>query len=176
MYPLIRLARVFWEARGRAPLGFGDVSEISVRCWPWDLDLFAELNNGRVLTLFDLGRFDLAMRVGLVGALRRNRWGLAVAGGSTRFRRRITAFEKISMRTRAVCRDERWIYLEQSMWVGDQPACSALLRTCVTSRRKYVPTDDVAAEIGAADWRPEMPDWVSRWAEADALRPWPPEI
>ena len=168
MYPIARLTRVMLQARRRPPLPFDGVSEISIRCWPWDLDFFLELNNGRVQTLFDLGRLDLAVRVGLITALRKNRWGLAVAGGSTRFRRRITAFEKISMRTRAIGRDDRWIYLEQTMWVGEQPACSALLRTCVTSRHRFVPTDNVAAALGAEGWRPDLPNWVSAWAEADA--------
>lgn len=171
----MRFLRVLRQARRRSKLGFDAVSEITLRCWPWDLDMFAELNNGRALSLFDLGRFDLAVRTGLAAALRRNRWGLAVAGGSTRFRRRIRAFERIAMRTRAVARDARWIYLAQSMHVGGEPACSLLLRTCVTAKGRILPTDEVAAAIGAEEWRPETPQWVLDWIAADKNRPWPPE-
>ena len=60
-------------------------------CWPWDLDLWLELNNGRTLTLFDLGRMPLARRTGLEAALRAHGWGLTVAGVSVRYRRRIRA-------------------------------------------------------------------------------------
>ena len=37
------------------------------RCWPWDLDPWVELNNGRTLTLYDLGRIPMAQRTGLIG-------------------------------------------------------------------------------------------------------------
>ena len=59
------------------------------RCWPWDIDLWMELNNGRTLTFYDLGRIPLARRTGLVELLRKQRWGLTMAGASVRYRARI---------------------------------------------------------------------------------------
>ena len=179
MYPVLRLLRVYREARRRPPLGFDDTSEVTLRCWPWDLDMFFEMNNGRVQTLYDLGRFDLAVRIGLTDVLRRNRWGLAVAGASTRFRKRILGFDRIVMRTRALGRDDRWIYIEQSMWVRRkgalEAASSALVRTCVTEKGRMLPTTTVAAALNAESWRPEPPTWATSWIDADAHRPWPPE-
>ena len=71
-------------------------------CLPWDIDLWRELNNGRTLTLYDLGRIPLAGRVGLIKVLRRERWGLTMAGASVRYRRRIRVFDRIEMRSRLV--------------------------------------------------------------------------
>ena len=53
-------------------------------CWPWDLDVWLELNNGRTLTIFDLGRVPLVRRVGLHGILKKNNWSFTVAGSSIR--------------------------------------------------------------------------------------------
>ncbi|MEZ4664537.1 MAG: hypothetical protein R2911_43950 [Caldilineaceae bacterium] len=85
MYPLIRFTNVVIKALTSKPLAADAVCETTLRCMPWDIDLFLELNNGRVLTLYDLGRFDLAIRTGLARLLRRKRWGLVVAGGSVRY-------------------------------------------------------------------------------------------
>lgn len=40
-----------------------------------DIDNFFEMNNGRILTLFDLGRNDFAIRTGLGKKLLQQRWG-----------------------------------------------------------------------------------------------------
>ena len=88
MYPSLRLGIELALARRSPPLALGAVHVSHHTCWPWDIDPWLELNNGRTLTLYDLGRVPLAARSGLVRALRANRWGLTVAGSSVRYRRR----------------------------------------------------------------------------------------
>ena len=174
MYPFLRLAWQLWLTRKQPaiPLTGGHVSHHL--CLPWDLDGFAELNNGRTLTLYDIGRFTAGRRMGLSGVLKRNRWGLAVAGTSVRYRRRVTAFQRIEMRTRCVGWDHRFVYIDQSMWVDGTCTSQALLRTAVTSRAGTVDPALVAREIGHEGPSPALPDWVARWIEAEGARPWPP--
>lgn len=178
MYPFLRLAATMLRARRAAPMGLTDAATIRLRCWPWDCDMFGEMNNGRILTLFDLGRFDAGERFGLSAMLKREGWGLAVAGSSTRYRKRILPMAKVEMRTRLVGWDDpgRFFYLVQEMWVGDACACQALLRTAVTARgRGAIPTEEVMAALGRSEPSPALPPWVAAWAEADATRPWPPK-
>ncbi|WP_308917443.1 acyl-CoA thioesterase [Jannaschia sp. LMIT008] len=174
MYPFVRLAWQLLRHRGDPPMDLTDVHVSRHLCLPWDLDGFGEMNNGRILTLMDLGRFTAGTRIGLLTTLRREGWGLAVAGGSVRYRRRITAFARIEMRTRTVGWDARFVYIVQEMWVRGECACQAVLRTAVTGDRRAVPTDRVLAALGRTAPAPVLPDWVAAWAEADALRPWPP--
>ena len=54
-----------------------------MRVWPNDLDTNAHMNNGRYLTLMDLGRFDLMTQCGLVGVVLRQRW-FPIAGFAVR--------------------------------------------------------------------------------------------
>lgn len=176
MYPILRLAWEFWEHRKAPPLKPTDTHISHHRCWPWDIDLFAELNNGRTLTLYDLGRLPLARRAGLVRALRENRWGLTMAGASVRYRRRVRAFQRFEMRSRAVCFDDRFIYLEQSMWRGEVCCSHILYRSAVTDRDGIVAPVRIMEAIGAPKGSPEMPDWVAAWIAAEDARPWPPQM
>lgn len=175
MYPFLRLALVSRAARRRPSLGLADPSVLRLICWPWDLDMFVEMNNGRVLTLYDLGRFDHAIRTGLVAQLKPHGWGFAVGGASVQYRRRVRAFDRLTLTTRPLGRDDSWFYLQQVMEVRGEAASAGLMRTCVTDRSGIVPTDRVMAALGAPAWRPPLPGWVAAWIAAEAERPWPPE-
>ncbi len=175
MYPVFRLLKEFLVFRSAPPLGLTETHVSHHICWPWDIDLFLELNNGRTLTLYDLGRIPLAKRAGLVAALRQNQWGLTVAGSSVRYRRRVRAFDRITMHSRAVCWDDRFIYIEQSMWVRGQATSDALFRTAITGKDGIVPPKTVLAAMGVSpEISPEIPDWIKAWTDAESLRPWPP--
>ncbi len=177
MYPVSRLFLSTLKARRgqkTEPLSFDGVGEITFRCRPWDLDMFMEMNNGRILTLYDLGRFDLSIRGGLMDVLKRQKWGFSVAGSSVRYRKRVRLFDKVTMRSQLVGIDERWFYIAQSMWVKGEPTSALLVRTCVTTRGRSVPTSDVRDALGASDWSFSVPDWVTNWDKADKTRPWPP--
>jgi len=174
MYPLIRMIDVLIRGRWREPLTPDKPSVLRMTVWPWDCDVYGEVNNGRHLTLFDLGRFDLGTRSGLMTVLRKKRWGLVVAGSPIRYRRRLTPFQRYNQHTHLVARDEKWFYFVQSTERKGVVCSSALIRTGVTSKGKVVPSQEVADALGHPDWQAPMPDWVKGWVESDALRPWPP--
>lgn len=175
MYPFIRLLTTSIRASRAEPIGSGELCENRITCMPWDIDMFLEMNNGRVLTIYDLGRFSLAIRTGLAKILKSNHWGLVVAGCSVRYRRRIRMFDKVTIRTQLVGYEGRWFYIEQSMWVKGQPTSSILLRTGVTAKGKTIPCEQVIAAMNQREWNPELPAWVRSWIDADDSRPWPPE-
>ena len=175
MYPFVRMAKEFVKFRKAPPLDLLETHVSQHRCWPWDVDVFMELNNGRSLTLYDLGRFPLAKRVGLITALRRNGWALTMAGCSVRWRARIRPFERFEMRSRAVGWDDKFVYLDQTMWKSDgRCASQALYRSAVTGAKGIVPPAEVMAAMGRSDLSPQLPDWVKAWVAADSQRTWPP--
>ncbi|WP_289043971.1 acyl-CoA thioesterase [uncultured Aliiroseovarius sp.] len=175
MYPFLRMTKELIK-HGRAkrlPITGTHVSHH--RCWPWDIDLWRELNNGRTLTLYDLGRIPLAGRTGLTRMLIKNRWGLTMAGASVRYRKRIRTFVRFEMRSRVVGWDDRFIYVEQSMWLGGECANQIVYRSAVTDRSGIVPTARVVDALRYEGPQPELPKWVQAWIDADAVRPWPPQ-
>ncbi|MFZ5964368.1 acyl-CoA thioesterase [Thalassococcus sp. BH17M4-6] len=175
MYPFLRLFKEMLLSRNAAPLGLSDEHVSTHICWPWDLDMWNELNNGRTLTLYDLGRIPLAGRAGLIRTLKTEKWGLTVAGAVIRYRRRVRGMDRITMRSRLLCWDSRFVYIEQSMWKRDG-ACSshAVFRTAVTDQNGIVGTDRVMKALGFDAVSPDMPDWVATWIAAEDQRPWPP--
>ena len=176
MYPLIRFAKEMLKFRNAPRLAPTGTHVSTHVCWPWDLDPWIELNNGRTLTLFDLGRIPLASRTGLIPILRARGWGITVAGNSTRYRRRIRAFQRFTMMSRTVGWDHRFVYMEQSMWRGTECCNQVLIRSAVTSANGIVPPAEVMAEMGHSPDSPPLPDWITAWIAADAVRPWPPAI
>ncbi|WP_179381223.1 acyl-CoA thioesterase [Jannaschia marina] len=175
MYPFVRLAWQLWQQRKAPPIAPTETHVSHHICLPWDLDGFLELNNGRTLTLYDIGRFTAGQRMGLAAALRRRKWGLAVAGASIRYRRRVTGFQRIEMHTRCVGWDHKFVYIVQAMWVNGTCTSQALLRTAVTAKGGTVDPAEALREIGHDGPAPEMPAWVAAWIEAEGTRPWPPE-
>ena len=174
MYPFLRMAKEIWANRNAPPLGLTEAHVSHHLCWPWDLDLWAELNNGRTLTLYDLGRIPLAMRTGLGRVIRRHGWGITVAGSSVRYRRRVRMFDRVEMVSRCIGWDARFFYMEQSMWRAGGCTSHMLLRSAITSPAGIVPTAEVLAALDRPAESPALPGWVGAWIAADAERPWPP--
>ncbi|WP_353473592.1 acyl-CoA thioesterase [Salipiger sp. H15] len=175
MYPFLRLAKELFLVRNALPLEPGETSVTRHVCWPWDLDMFAELNNGRVLTLYDLGRMPMARRSGLLALLKRERWGFAIAGTMVRYRKRVKLFDRIEMHSRLIGWDARFLYIEQSMWKSDGECAShAVFRTAVTSGAGMIAPGRVMGLLGGDTVSPPLPDWVGTWIESETQRPWPP--
>jgi len=175
MYPVIRMIKELIVARNAAPLALTGTHVSQHICWPQDIDIWMELNNGRTLTLFDLGRIPLAHRIGLIDVLRKKRWALTMAGVSVRYRRRIRPFERFETRSRAVCWDDKFVYIEQSMWKRDgECANHALYRAAVTDADGIVIPERILDALGQESESPEPPEWIANWIAAEATRPWPP--
>ena len=172
MYPYLRLLKLFATKRTRKKLAIGDESILPMRVCIVDIDPFMELNNGRHLTLMDFGRFDLAMRSGLLSVIKKKGWGLAVAGASVRYRHRLKLMQKYSLHSQVVGYDDLWFYFHQKTIREGKIHSAALIRTAVTSKQGIVKTSEVLKAMGYNDINPTVPEWVSAWAAADELRPW----
>jgi acyl-CoA thioesterase FadM len=174
MYPIFRLALEYLRSGRADPLPLDGEHVSTHRCWPQDIDIFLEMNNGRILTILDLGRTGLARRTGLLAMLRREGWALTLAGSSVRFRKRIRPFSRFTLRTRCVGWDARFMDLDQTIWLGETCAAQALLRAAVTDADGIVTTDRVLQSLEWSGPAPALPDWIENWIAAEATRPWPP--
>jgi acyl-CoA thioesterase FadM len=175
MYPFVRLAKEIVLNRRRGPLALGEAHVTQLRAWPFDIDPFLDLNNGRILTLMDLGRMGYFVRMGVPRTLKKRGWYGTVAGSAVRYRRRITSMQKLELRTKLIGWDDRFIYFDQAFWRAGECCAHAVIRTAITTGRGFVPTAEVAAAMGFAEESPPLPAWVAAWDAAESDRPWPPE-
>lgn len=178
MYPYLRYTKSIVDAfvanKKAQTLAFDQVSEVDVRCSITDIDPMFEMNNGRVLTVYDIGRTDFIIRTGLAKQLLKHRWGMVVAGSTIQYRKRIRLFDKVTIKTQLVGIDERWLYLEHSMWVKNKPCSSVLLRTGVTAGSKVIETAKVLEALGEPNLVVSPEPWVQEWIESNKDHRWPP--
>lgn len=173
MYPYFRCLEILARARFRPLLQIEDESVLRMRVWPGDLDFYPEMNNGRHLSLMDLGRLDFAARTGLLSLVRQRGWGLVVGGASIRYRRRLPPWRRFRLRTRLLGHDGRWFYFDQRTERQEETCSAALIRAGIRNRDGLVPAHEVLQALGVKSWTHELPDWVAAWVRADGLRPWP---
>jgi acyl-CoA thioesterase FadM len=172
MYPFIRLFRILINAKRGDSLNLDEESVLKMRVFIGDIDIYPELNNGRHLTMMDMGRMDLAQRSGLLRIVHEQKWGFAVSGASVRYRHRLKVFNRFRLHTRIVATDDRWFYFHQYTVQKGKIHSSALIRAGITNKQGLVPVKNVLDALGTPDWNPGMPEWVQAWTEAEELRPW----
>ncbi len=176
MYPIFRFAKEMAIHARVGTLPLGEIHRSTHICWPWDVDPWLEMNNGRTLTLFDLGRLPMVHRAGMLPALKANGWAVAVAGASVRYRRRVRMFQRFSMQSAILGWDARFMYFQQSMWSKGEATSSILLRMAITDASGILAPARMAAELGWPETSPTLPEYVTAWIKAEAKRPWPPTV
>ncbi len=174
MYPLIRFVGELVKFRNK-PINLFDPHISTHRCMPWDIDPWMELNNGRTLTLYDLARVPYFVRSGAIKVLSENKWRVTVAGVSVRYRKRITAMEKITIYSKFIGWDDRFFYTEQSIWKKNGDCANqVVVRSALVGGQGIVAPIKMAEAYGFTGEPPVMEDWVLNWIEAEDSRPWPP--
>ncbi len=146
---------------------------------PNDLDLNGHMNNGRYLTIMDIGRMDFVLRVpGLARHVIRNKFIPVLSGAMMRYRLPLLPFQTYTLTTRILCWDDKWVYMEQRFIIAGGKkdgavAAIGLLKGSFFSKtlRATVPTADIMTAIGQAAQSPEPPPYLLEWSRAeDALR------
>lgn len=137
---------------------------------PTDLDIIGHMNNGRYLSLFDLGRWDLMVRTGLFDILKNRGWYPVVAAETISFRRSLELWQAFDIETRMIGHDGKSIYLEHRAVVGGEIYTRAVVRARILRRSGGpVPHDEILEALGHDGELPEIDAWMKEWAAASAL-------
>ncbi len=153
-------------------------SILTLRVLPNDLDTNLHMNNGRYLTIMDLGRFDLVLRSGLMRLMMQQKSVPILGSAKIRYRLPLNPFQSFRLETRLICWDDKWCYLEQRFIIhgGDKHnavAAIALVKGSFYSNRSrsMVPTQQLLHAVGYDMPSPPFPTHILKWAEAeDSLR------
>jgi|SRR5690606_6867494 len=149
-------------------IGILDVSTVRFRVWPNDLDTNLHMNNGRYLTLMDLGRLDLLLRNGAAAIVLRNKWYPVLAGSLIRFRRPLNLFQTFEITTRIVTWDAKWVYLEQKMARRGEAVLHAWLKGVFVGPEGSVPITRLLERMEVTEAPPPMPAELEAWIRAEA--------
>lgn len=151
----------------RPPLKPLDESLLTLRVWPTDLDINAHMNNGRFLTVMDLGRLDLIARTPLGRTVVTFRWQPIVAAALIRYFRPLNPFQKYQLRTRVVGWDEKWFFVEQRFERNGELMAIGFVKGLFRNRRGNVPIADVLKAVDLTVSSPDLPAAVKSWQEAE---------
>jgi acyl-CoA thioesterase FadM len=138
------------------------ISRIEFRVWPHDLDTNLHLNNGRYLTMADLGRMDLLLRAGLLRAVLKEGLLPMLSGTAIRYRREIRPFQRFILQSRIVCWRATAFVMEHRYIVekdGEEiTAALALVRGGLYDKKNrcFVPAARLMALAGYTGPSPEI--------------------
>lgn len=148
-----------WRPRLALPQA---ASVLDFRVWPTDLDTSLHMNNGRYLTIMDLGRLDLMVRSGLWRAVLRHRWTPIANAVHIRFRRELGPLQRFTLRTELHSWTSSIVVMEQRFVFAAGPrtgeiAASALFVGGLYDRRAkaFVPIERLMIELGVEAESPE---------------------
>ncbi len=166
---LARLAVTLSGSRKRGEARPLEALRVPMRVWPTDIDLNWHVNNGRYLTLMDIGRWDYALRTGLVGLAFKHRWTWLLGSATVRFRRELKSFEPFELVTQLSCWDRKWVYFEQKFERQGVVHAWGAVQAVVKHGRKTVPPEQVLGELGIEGdsplASPELQAWIASQSE-----------
>lgn len=152
-----------------------DVSVLKFKVLPNDLDFNMHMNNGRYLTVMDLGRFDLVLRAGLLQIMMKQKSVPILGSATIRYRLPLTPFQSYELHTRIVSWDNKWAYMEQRFIIADGgPKNGAIAAVALVKgsfydqkNKRTVPTKDVLSLAGLAVETPEIPEHIVEWQKSE---------
>jgi len=145
-----------------------DESVLTLRVLPNDIDIF-KITNDRFIALMDLGRMDIAFRVGLIKTMLRQRWVPLATFATIRFRYPLQVFQKYRLRTRIIYWDNDTFYFQQQFERKGRKVATGYVCATLLGPSGRISPKDILAAIRQPVTRPEKPEIVSRLQELSAM-------
>jgi acyl-CoA thioesterase FadM len=147
----------------------GETVELRLRVLPNDLDLNGHMNNGRYLTVVDLGLVTMFVRSGFARLCLKNKWRPMGGGSIVYFRRGLTLFQRYTLRFSLVGWDEYWNYCRFEFVRGEEICATGFVKGAASRRGGLVPNAEIYPALGHAAASPALPDELRSWIESDQL-------
>ncbi len=137
---------------------------------PTDLDAYGHMNNGRYLSISDLGRFDLLRRSGLWPEMRKRGWYPVVASSTITYRKSLEPWQRYEIESRFLGVDERDVYLEQRFVVSGEIYARMFIRGRFLQKTGgHAPMDKLMKLLGDQPVTFDVPEWLSAWGKDSVL-------
>jgi acyl-CoA thioesterase FadM len=165
---IFRLFVIIIEGFFRKKLNPLSESVLHLTVLPNDLDLNLHMNNGRFLSLMDLGRLDLLIRTDLASALFRHRWQPLVGAVNIRYKVSLLPFQRYRLRTKVIGWDEKWFYIEQRFERKNRTIAVGLVKALFRGDHRNITPDETLRLIKVHIDPPKMPEKILKWLSMEA--------
>jgi len=162
-----RILYVMLTWRRRPKVSIDEVSSITLRVLPSDLDIYNHMNNGIFLTLMDIGRYDQGLRTGFWRQWHKKGWYPIVVNSTISYRKSLEPWQKFQLETKVIGWDDVAYYIEQRFVRDGEIYARAIMRGRFLKRSWGILTPQEVME-GSGGWpgkEPVVPDWVLNWAK-----------
>jgi len=138
-------------------------TRVKVRVWPNDLDLNRHVNNGRYLSLADLGRIDWFLRTGLLQLALKRRALPVIGDALAKFRRDLRVFQACEIHSRLLGWDQRWGFIEHRFVRAGRVLGVVAIRGMFRGPEGSLTPAELMTALGAQHESPPLPEWVRSW-------------
>jgi acyl-CoA thioesterase FadM len=140
---------------------------LTMHVMPNDLDVYGHVNNGRYLSIMDLGRLHLMAVTGLLKIIQKNKWAPLLGSVKIHFLKPLKVFQRFTMTTQTLYWDEKWIYLEQKIYRDEKLCAVALMKILFIRKNGKISPDDFLHALPNVPAKPDIPLAVKYWIEAE---------
>lgn len=161
----LRLLYVLWKIWRLPRQGVLEESRVAFRVLPTDCDINFHMNNGRYLSLMDLGRVHMVAQIGLLSLVVRKRWRPMLAAAEIVFIRQLGPFQRFELVTRVVTWDDKYAYMEQRFESDGILCAHAFVKGLFLGKGRRISNSVVVAELGYTGEAPPFPEELRIWAE-----------
>ena len=148
------------------------VGSIRLTTLPTDLDILRHMTNGRYLSLFDLGRWDLLIRTGLFDAMKQRGWYAVVSSETVTFRKSLELWQRFDVESRFIGHDDKALFLEHRAVVDGEVYARVIVRARMLRRSGgTISHEELFGALGRPEGVPDIDEWIHDWAVASALPP-----
>jgi acyl-CoA thioesterase FadM len=165
VFPWLRIIRVGFSLVGQSRVDLLATTRIRLRAWPNDLDLNMHVNNGRYLTLADIGRMHWFVRTGLMQIAREQKAFPVVGDAIAKFRRELKPFQAFEIHTRMIGWDHKWGFLEHRFIRHDRVLGMVAIRGAFKGQNGPVDPSIFLRELSHEQPSPPLPPWALRFHE-----------
>ena len=135
--------------------------ELPLKVFPNDLDLNMHMNNGRYLTIMDLGRTDFTMKLDLHKLMVKEKWGAVATAINVVYLKPLSLFDSYTLKTKLIAWDDMWFYLEQKFVKDEIVVASAIVRaTFLKGGKRLAPSKVLKASAAKEVEPPEFPKYL----------------
>ena len=152
----------------KPPMEALDECRTPLRVWINDIDVYLHMNNGRYLTIMDIGRTELMVRCGFFGKLFAKKIYPVVASEMIRFNRSLDAFRSYESTTKIMGWDDKYFYIEQRFERKGSICAQAVVKVRFLQKGVGKISPQVAIEaFGKKVQAPALPIWIHEWQESE---------
>ena len=155
--------------RGPKDKDFNKEAVFHFRAWPTDCDTNGHVNTARYFVFMEMARIDLALRSGLLLFCVKNRLSLMAMSAKITFWREVKPFKKMTVRSKVVAYDDKFICFEQKIVSEAGVHSMAVVRVAIRAKTHFYKPDDLIRELSLVYEAKPVPEYVSQWLRSEAL-------